>query len=423
LLAVTRGDSPLVAKHSGEIVDLIARAMAAGTPPALPPTAGEEYAKSLEEKKLEEEGEKKEKKKGGDEPMEIEIEDAKGVTAPVPVVASGVAGSGGTSAMAAMMGGSSARAPADPAPAVAPAAVASRAAVHSSMARLLSASSATTSAFSTTTTKRTVGEDDAKAAKAAASVAARLASQPVPLAQLFPHWHGAKDSVVEEAPREPAKRAAGGHAWAQRKSKEETERAESAAVEDGDGEVVAAKKDPKKKDDVRIELPGGYTAPAPLRKGAVGLGEKRKAEQAEAEREAVVKARAEEARESLAARRKAAMRSMMDSSDDDDDTDDDEDRRLKGVSRADQEALLAIGQGGFDFAAAAAAVLPDGGSFRTLGAEAKGNGKKRRSKGGGGGRGDKKGERKRAPGLIEMVKPGKKSKAFPRSGEKSATFR
>jgi exosome complex exonuclease RRP6 len=38
LLAVTRGDSPLVAKHSGEIVDLIARAMAAGTPPALPPT-------------------------------------------------------------------------------------------------------------------------------------------------------------------------------------------------------------------------------------------------------------------------------------------------------------------------------------------------------------------------------------------------
>jgi hypothetical protein len=43
--------------------------------------------------------------------------------------------------------------------------------------------------------------------------------------------------------------------------------------------------------------------------------------------------------------------------------------------------------------------------------------------GGGGGGGDKKGERKRAPGLIEMVKPGKKSKAFPRSGEKSATFR
>ena len=187
--------------------------------------------------------------------------------------------------------------------------------------------------------------------------------------------------------------------------------------------MVAGKKDPKKKDDVRIELPGGYTAPAPLRKGAVGIGEKRKAEQAEAEREAVVKARAEEARESLAARRKAAMRSMLDSSDDDDDTDDDEDRRLKGVSRADQEALLAIGQGGFDFAAAAAAVLPDGGSFRTLGAEAKGNGKKRLGKGGGGGRGDKKGERKRAPGLIEMVKPGKKSKAFPRSGEKSATFR
>ena len=424
LLAVTRGDSPLVAKHSGEIVDLIARAMAAGTPPALPPTAGEEYAKSLEEKKLQEEKKKleEEEEKGGDEPMEIEIEDAKGVTAPVPVVASEVAGSGGTSAMAAMMGGSSARSPADPAPAVAPAAVASRAAVHSSMARLLSASSAATSSFSTTM-KLTVGEDDAKAAKAAASVAAQLASQPVPLAQLFPHWHGAKDSVVEEAPREPAKRAAGGHAWAQRKSKEETERAESAAVEDGDGEVVAAKKDPKKKDDVRIELPGGYTAPAPLRKGAVGLGEKRKAEQAEAEREAVVKARAEEARESLAARRKAAMRSMMDSSDDDDDTDDDEDRRLKGVSRADQEALLAIGQGGFDFAAAAAAVLPDGGSFRTLGAEAKGNGKKRRGKGGGGGRGDKKGERKRAPGLIEMVKPGKKSKAFPRSGEKSATFR
>lgn len=324
--------------------------------------------------------------------------------------------------MAAMMGGSSARAPAEIGSAVAPAAVASRAAVHSSMARLLSASSAATSSFSTTM-KLTVGEDDAKAAKAAASVAAQLASQPVPLAQLFPHWHGAKDSVLEEAPREPAKRAAGGHAWAQRKSKEETERAESAAVEDGDGELVAAEKDPKKKDDVRIELPGGYTAPAPLRKGAVGLGERRKAEQAEAEREAVVKARAEEARESLAARRKAAMRSMMDSSDDDDDTDDDEDRRLKGVSRADQEALLAIGQGGFDFAAAAAAVLPDGGSFRTLGAEAKGNGKKRRGKGGGGGRGDKKGERKRAPGLIEMVKPGKKSKAFPRSGEKSATFR
>ena len=115
---------------------------------------------------------------------------------------------------------------------------------------------------------------------------------------------------------------------------------------------------------------------------------------------------------------------MMDSSDES--TDEDEDARAKGVSRADQAELLAIGEGGFDFAAAAAAVLPDGGSFRTLGAEARG-GKRRRGKGSGGGRGGaadgRKEQRKRAPGLIETVKPGKKSKAFPRSGEKSATFR
>ena len=116
---------------------------------------------------------------------------------------------------------------------------------------------------------------------------------------------------------------------------------------------------------------------------------------------------------------------MMDSSDES--TDEDEDARAKGVSRADQAELLAIGKGGFDFAAAAAAVLPDGGSFRTLGAEARG-GKRRRGKGSGGGRGGGRGDgrkeqRKRAPGLIETVKPGKKSKAFPRSGEKSATFR
>ena len=443
LLAVTRGDSPLVAKHSGELVDIISRALAAGEPPAMPPTAGEEWARAEEERKNRtEEKKEKEKKEEEEEEEEEGVREETRANAPVPAAEIGGEAGGAsvttsvtTSAMAAMMGTTPTNRGGEPiaAPVVTAAAVAPGEVPRSSMARLLSAPSAPSAPSSAPAGDD--DDDDAKALRAASRVAEKLRAAPVPLAELFPHWHRAKGVVndeVEPVPTSGTKRVAGGHAWAQRKNKEEAERAAAAAIEDGAGDVVTrtpgAKADAEKtktKDAARVTLPGGYTAPAPLRKGAVGLGTKREAQREEAEREAVVKARAEEARNALASRRKAAMASMMDSSDES--TDEDEDARAKGVSRADQAELLAIGKGGFDFAAAAAAVLPDGGSFRTLGAEARG-GKRRRGKGSGsgrgGGRGDgRKEQRKRAPGLIETVKPGKKSKAFPRSGEKSATFR
>ena len=285
--------------------------------------------------------------------------------------------------MAAMMGTTPTNRGGEPiaAPVVTAAAVAPGEVPRSSMARLLSAPSAPSAPSSAPAGDD--DDDDAKALRAASRVAEKLRAAPVPLAELFPHWHRAKGVVndeVEPVPTSGTKRVAGGHAWAQRKNKEEAERAAVAAIEDGAGDVVTrtpgakAEADDaektKTKDAARVTLPGGYTAPAPLRKGAVGLGTKREAQREEAEREAVVKARAEEARNALASRRKAAMASMMDSSDES--TDEDEDARAKGVSRADQAELLAIGKGGFDFAAAAAAVLPDGGSFRTLGAEARG---------------------------------------------------
>ena len=429
LLAVTRGESPLVAKHSGELVDIISRALAAGEPPAMPPTAGEEWAREEEERKNRAEEEKKEEKKEEEEGVREETL-ANATNAPRPVAEVGGGEVGGASAMAAMMGTTIRDGEPIAAPVVAAAAVAPGEVPRSSMARLLSAASPAPVAAAAA-----ADDDDAKASRAASRVAEKLRAAPVSLAELFPHWHRAKGVVKDEVGPVPSgtKRVAGGHAWAQRKNKEEAERAAAAAIEDGAGDVVtrtAAKAEDdeaktKTGDDARVTLPGGYTAPAPLRKGAVGLGTRREAQREEAEREAVVKARAEEARNALASRRKAAMASMMDSSDES--TDEDEDARAKGVSRADQDELLAIGKGGFDFAAAAAAVLPDGGSFRTLGAEARG-GKRRRGKGARGERGGKgadgrKEQRKRAPGLIETVKPGKKSKAFPRSGEKSATFR
>ena len=110
LLAVTRGDSPLVAKHSGELVDIISRALAAGEPPAMPPTAGEEWARAEEERKNRTE-EKKEKEKKEEEEEEEGVREETRANAPVPaaeigarVGAASVTTSVTTSAMAAMMG-------------------------------------------------------------------------------------------------------------------------------------------------------------------------------------------------------------------------------------------------------------------------------------------------------------------------------
>ena len=88
----------------------------------------------------------------------------------------------------------------------------------------------------------------------------------------------------------------------------------------------------------------------------VGAGAKRKAERDEAEREAVVKALAEEARGALADRRRAAMRGFDDSDDSDEDASDSERggrtrRASAGVDEDDEKALMDVGAGGFDFAA------------------------------------------------------------------------
>ena len=95
------------------------------------------------------------------------------------------------------------------------------------------------------------------------------------------------------------------------------------------------------------------------------------------------------------------------------------------------------GAGGFDFAAAAAAAMSSGASFARAGCPERGAAAEKKGDAGaqpGGaslGVGKTLSEKRRKSGkydangrmiMVEPFKPGKKSKAFPRSGERNATF-
>ena len=396
LLATARGNAPLVAKHAAEIVDVVQRAVAVGAPPAMPPTAGQEKAfesanaNASEVAAEDEDGEKTVAKKKATP------------SAPASVAA------GGGSAMASMMGAgmvfSAAAASFVPSNAATRPAAAMVSGGGGAMARMLSGG---------TTTSNFGDDDDVVAAAAANRVLAALAANPVPLTEIFPTLDDAAARAEAEAEKA-------------RKATEEDAKAKAAAAA-----AAGSRRSEDQPEGAFVELPGGYKAPAPMRKNA---GEKHKAAREAAEREAIVKARAEEARNALAERRRSAMRGM------DSDSDSEEEGRTPSEDE-DERALMSVGAGGFDFAAAAAAVLPGGASFAALGAGKKaggrGDGRGQGAGGRGGGRGqgastvEKKKRKKSKEGydkdgrmiLVEPFKPGKKSKAFPRSGDRSTTFR
>lgn len=379
LLATARGNAPLVAKHAAEIVDVVQRAVAVGAPPTVEASAEDEVG-------------------------EVTVATKKTTpSAPASVAA------GGGSAMASMMGGgvvadSRANASTVPSNAATRPAAAMVGGGGGAMARMLSGG---------TTRSKARDDVDVVAAAAANRVLAALAANPVPLTEIFPTFDVANARAEAEAEAEKAREATEEEAKAKTKAAAGSRRFE----EQPEGAFV--------------ELPGGYAAPAPLRKNA---GEKHRAAREAAEREAVVKARAEEARNALAERRRSAMRGM------DSDSDSEEEGRTPSEDE-DERALMSVGAGGFDFAAAAAAVLPGGASFAALGAGKKGGGRgdgrgqDAGGRGGGPGRGASAGEKKRRKKgkegydkdgrmiLVEPFKPGKKSKAFPRSGDRSTTFR
>ena len=384
LLAAARGNAPLVAKHAAEIVDVVQRAVAVGAPPVTE-AAAEAGEKTNANEKMTDANEKTTREKttssrvtvaaGEGSAIASMIGGAKVLDSRANANASVVLSNAGTRPAAAMVGGGG-----------------------GAMARMLSGG-----------TTRSIASEDEAAASAANRVLAALAANPVPLADIFPTFGEAEARAEAEADEASAGKEAKATAADSSRSQEHAELSEGPFV----------------------ELPGGYKAPAPMRANA---GEKHKAAREAAEREAVVKARAEEARNALAERRRSAMRGM------DSDSDSEEDGRTLSEDD-DERALMSVGAGGFDFAAAAAAVLPGGASFAALGAGKKGggrvDGRGRGASGGGAGRGpsattgEKKKRKKGKEGydkdgrmiLVEPFKPGKKSKAFPRSGDRSTTFR
>ena len=276
--------------------------------------------------------EKKEKEKKEEEEEEEGVREETRANAPVPAAEIGGEAGGAsvttsvtTSAMAAMMGTTPTNRGSEPiaAPVVTAAAVAPGEVPRSSMARLLSAPSAPSAPSSAP-----AGDDDDDDEGVGGGVSRRrrnfaprrcLRRALPPLAP-----RQGRGRAVEPVPASGTKRVAGGLREAQRKNKEEAERAAVAAIEDGAGDVVTGTpgaegggRQPKRQNKGRCagDASGGYTRPPRFARAPSASVRKREAQREEAEREAVVKARAEEARNVLASRRKAAMASMMDSSD------------------------------------------------------------------------------------------------------------
>ena len=294
-------------------------------------------------------------------------------------------------------------------------------------------------------TKEPPSNEDVSAARAAARVRESLAKRAVPLAEVFGFSATNADGFAEQ--NAPA--ATGRHA---RAHKNETVVDASGASDHPTSpnarpviDDPAPGKSGTQKGPEGVTLPGGYAAPAPLRRDP--HFEKRRAAAEAAEAEAATKARAAAARDELARRRGAFAAAHLDPEDSDDDSDSDGDVReggknktKHGVDPEDEAALFAVGGGadGFDFAAAAAAALPSGASFAALGARGAGRRGGKGARGGDGGAagvaepsGKNLSKKRQKSGkydadgrmiMVQPFKPGKKSKAFPRSGERNATF-
>ena len=319
------------------------------------------------------------------------------------------------SAAAAMMGASSkssaARAPTGEKRTVSP---------MSAMARAMASFGHTASADHLVASK-----EDRAAAETAARVRESMANRPVSLAEVFGFSENGRFAETD------APVATGRHARV-----EKATRRVNASTDDvtGDDTPMNAPTPVSQ----QVTLPGGVArVPAPLRRDQ--HAEKRRKAAAEAEAEAATKARAEAARDELA-RRRGRFGEASDSEASDSEDGGGGRGGVGSVDPEDEAALRAVGggAGGFDFAAAAAAAMPSGVSFAALGAQSAG---RRRKKGahdagaqpGGASLGPGKtlSEKRRKSGkydangrmiMVEPFKPGKKSKAFPRSGERNATF-
>ena len=427
LLAITRGDAPALAQRAAAFLDVTQRAAAAGAPPSVEPTAATRLAAGPSV--VAAEG----APGGGADAISRDSEAFAGGNAPterprgVPEVPPASSAPARRSAMGAMLGdaaaaGADRRGAAKRSPSAARAAA--RAPVPSGRTRATDARVLCGSQE----------QEDASAAKAAARVREAMAGRPVPLAEVFGFQASRRAGGFAEA-NAPA--ATGRHARLEKQNEiNETETEEDIKVNTTTDAPVPS---PRAQ---RVTLPDGQAAPAPLRRDPHAA--RRRDAAAAAEAEAATKARAAAARDELARRRGGFAKTPKGFGEaSDSDTSDSEEclesRDANGVDPEDEAALRAVGGGadGFDFAAAAAAALPGGSSFAALGAK--------RAAGRRGGKGAKGGvsePQSAAPGktlskkrqksgkydangrmiMVEPFKPGKKSKAFPRSGERNATF-
>lgn len=297
------------------------------------------------------------------------------------------------------------------------------------MARMMSGDITTNGTASGSASIRTARDKlDADALLAAQKINELLFQTPVPLSALFPRASGfGFESRPEPGGRHKRELVLSGTAMDAEKNSPDGHKKDNA-------DDVATGPSPKSE---TVALPGGGSAPAPLRKDV--NEKKRKAQALEAELAAATKARAASARDELARRRGAFARTGEESDSDSDDEGADGDKKNSGIDPEDENLLRSVGGGGFDFAAAAAAALPGGASFEALGAKPSrrrgGKGDASGPSGGGSGPGTNKKEKESkrlrsgkydANGrmiMVEPFKPGKKSKAFPRSGERNSTFR
>jgi len=429
LLAITRGDAPALASRAAAFLDVTRRAAASGAPPAAnQATEGDESRASRPADAAgaagaaDAGGARGVVTSGGNassgraEPSERPAKDSE-----VPPASSAPPR---VSAAAAMMGGSSsaaARAPTgekrtdEKRP-------------MSAMARAMASSGHTASATDAGD-HLAVSKEDRAAAETAARVRESMADRPVSLAEVFGFSENGRDGFAETDAPVATGRSDGARA------EKATDARVNASTDDVTGDDTPMNSQINSQ---QVTLPGGVArVPAPLRRDQ--HAEKRRKAAAEAEAEAATKARAEAARDELA-RRRGRFGEASDSEASDSEDGGGGRGGVGGVDPEDEAALRAVGggAGGFDFAAAAAAAMPSGASFAALGAQSAG---RRRKKGahdagaqpGGASLGPGKtlSEKRRKSGkydangrmiMVEPFKPGKKSKAFPRSGERNATF-
>jgi hypothetical protein len=191
----------------------------------------------------------------------------------------------------------------------------------SAMARMMSGDITTNGTASGSASIRTARDKlDADALLAAQKINELLFQTPVPLSALFPRASGfGFESRPEPGGRHKRELVLSGTAMDAEKNSPDGHKKDNA-------DDVATGPSPKSE---TVALPGGGSAPAPLRKDV--NEKKRKAQALEAELAAATKARAASARDELARRRGAFARTGEESDSDSDDEGADGDKKNSGI--------------------------------------------------------------------------------------------